>query len=126
MLLNIDPSAEKDKITGFIKTVLAKQSFEKAVIGLSGGVDSATAFYLLKEVIKPQNIFAAHLYYFEPQIDSMKKMLSDVKVPNANIHNISIKNSVDELAKTLSLEQNSKDYKIRFGNIMARVRMIIL
>ena len=126
MLLNIDPSAEKDKITGFIKTVLAKQGFEKVVIGLSGGVDSATAFYLLKEVIKPQNVFVAHLYYFESQIDNMKKMLFDAKVPNANIHNISIENSVDALAKILSLDQNSKDYKIRFGNIMARLRMIVL
>lgn len=125
-LLKINPSAEKYKIISFIKTVLKKQGFEKVVVGLSGGIDSATSFYLLKEIVKPQNIFVAHLYYFESQIDSTKKMLSDAKVPNRNIFNISIKNSVDAVEKTLNLDPISRDYKIRLGNIMARIRMIAL
>ena len=89
-LLKVNPSAEKDKITSFIESVLEKQSFEKVVLGLSGGVDSATAFYLLKEVIDPQNIFVAHLYYFKSDIKEIEPMLKKAGIPKENIYEMSI------------------------------------
>ena len=120
--LKINPSAETRRITGFIKNVLAKQSFEKVVIGLSGGVDSATAFYLLKEVIKPQNIFVAHLYYFESQIKAIEPMLKQAGIPKENIYELSIA----PMVKAFQILKQVQDDKVRLGNIMARVRMIAL
>lgn len=124
--LKIDPSAEEKKITSFIKRVLKEQGFENLVIGVSGGIDSATSFSLLKKSIPPQNIFAAHLYYFESQIGLARPMLQKANIPSKNIYNISIKDSVDSFEKASGLTENSKDYKARLGNIMARVRMVIL
>jgi len=125
-LPNINPSAETARITSFIKTVLEKQGFKNVVIGLSAGIDSTVGFSLVGKSIAPQNIFIAHLYYFQSQINILKPLLQQVNIPQKNIYNISIKKSVDELKKTMGLTENSKDYRLRLGNIMARVRMITL
>lgn len=125
-LPKINPIAETKKITLFIKTVLKKQGFENAVIGLSGGIDSAVCLSLLEKSVAPRNIFIAHLYYFKSQIKSLFPLLEKTGVPQKNICNISIKNTVDTIKATLGLTENSKDYHVRLGNIMARVRMIAL
>lgn len=129
-LPNINPSAQTTKITSFIKVVLNEQSFENVVIGVSGGVDSATCLSLLQKSIPPQNIFAVHLYYFKSQIDLVKPMLNIANIPQVNIYNISIKDSVDALINLLHLEGEKTNTfqvnQVRVGNIMARVRMIIL
>ncbi len=131
-LLNIDPSTEVERITSFIKTVLKEQRFQNVIIGVSGGVDSATSFSLLKKAIPPQNIYVAHLYYFKSQIDLIKPMLEkahstssgQANIPQENIYNISIKDSVDSFEKAIFPTSEVK--RVRLGNIMARVRMIIL
>ncbi|MBI4089322.1 MAG: NAD(+) synthase [Candidatus Levybacteria bacterium] len=140
-LPKIDPRKESIRIIDFTKTTLRKQNFKNVVIGLSGGVDSALCFALLKESIAPENIFVAHLYYFQPQIDALNPILQDTKIPPKNIYNISIKSLVDEIAKTFNLAPLRASFaevatkaeqgfgganRLRFGNIMARVRMILL
>jgi len=120
------PSAETTRITSFIKTVLKEQGFQNVVIGVSGGIDSTVSFSLLAKSISSQNIYVAHLYYFKSQINLIKPMLEKVNIPQKNIYNISIKNAVNALEKAGSLTKASKDYSTRLGNIMARVRMIIL
>jgi NAD+ synthase len=125
-LLKIDPKKEINKITDFIKNTLRNQNFKNVVIGLSGGIDSALTFSLLRKSIQPQNIFVAHLYYFRSQINSLLPILKEADIPTNNIFNISIKDAVDNLKKPLQLTKNSKDYCLRLGNIMARIRMIAL
>lgn len=132
--LKINPALETEKIVIFIKSVLKKQQFENVVIGMSGGIDSATSFSLLEKSIPPQNIFAAHLYYFKSQIDLIKPMLKKANISQENIYNISIKEAVDSLEKILfptsevglQPRYTSEVKRARIGNIMARVRMVIL
>lgn len=125
-LLRINSALEKDKIIKFIKNTFKKQGFKNAVIGLSGGVDSAVCLALLREAIPVQNIFVAHLYYFRSQINILQSLLRTVSIPQKNICNISIKKAVDQLKDTMKLTKSSKDYRLRLGNVMARVRMIAL
>jgi NAD+ synthase len=124
--LNIDSAAETIKIVSFIKNILEEQGFKNVVIGLSGGIDSAVSLSLLRKAIKPENIFVAHLYYFKSQINSLNSFLKKINIPQKNIYNIPIINAVDQIQKITGLKKTSTDYKIRLGNIMARVRMIIL
>jgi NAD+ synthase len=126
MDLSIDVKRETEKIIAFIKTTLKEQGFNNVVIGLSGGIDSAVSLSLIEKSISPKNIFVAHLHYFESQINSLNTLLRKIKIPQKNIYNISIKNTVDQIQNSIGLAEDSKDYKIRLGNIMARVRMIIL
>ncbi len=169
-LFQIDPSAEKIKITSFINSVLKKQGFKNVVIGMSGGVDSAVCFYLLKEVLPPQNIIVAHLYYLDSQFRDIEPILKEVKVPKENIYEMSIEPLVkqfkahlegalrdapsgaslrspsrwrgtSEVQKRTRLRSShlgggspepveghdsSEVNRVRLGNIMTRIRMILL
>lgn len=133
-LPNIDPSEEVKRITSFIKTTLREQGFKKVVLGMSGGIDSTTAFYLLKEALDPENILIAHLYYFESKLKDFGSSLKKADISNKNIYELSIKNTVDALAKTLFStsevglrpRHTSEVNQVRLGNIMARIRMIML
>lgn len=122
--LTIDPEKEKNKIVSFLKRVFEKQKISKAVIGLSGGIDSGTSFYLLKEVLPPEDIFVTHLYYFEPYRDLVDALIADARIPPENVKFISIKKPIDAVKKLLSITEESD--KVRIGNIAARMRMIVL
>lgn len=124
-ILNIDCGKEKARIVNFLKDTFEKQNIQNAVIGLSGGVDSAVSFYLLREVLRSENIFVMHLYYSQPTLSMVEPILKDYEIPEKNIQILSIKSCVDELIKTLGIESNEES-KIRIGNIMARTRMIAL
>ncbi len=124
-LLKINSEQEKQKIVNFLKDTFQEQKIDHAVIGLSGGIDSMTSFYLLKEVLPIENIHVAHLYYFNPNFSEIEKVLVNAKVPLDNIHNLSIKDSVDAVLK-LQNTSFSEVEKVRAGNIMARMRMIVL
>ncbi len=122
--LKINTQKEKEKINCFIKSILKKQGFNKAVIGLSGGLDSTTCLYLLSENIPLKNIIIAHLYYYTPS-SNINQLLKKLPIPRQNQYILSIKNIVSQLANTLNFKTHSND-KIRLGNIIARIRMIIL
>ncbi len=139
--LIIDPKQEAKKITDFLKKTFSEQKMNKVVLGLSGGIDSTVALYLLKKVLPPQNIFAVQMDY-KPR----KELIIDLK--GINIINFPIKKFVDsfkdEVSKNFSLSRGPRsgetlaaikfsspslseaDNKTRLGNIMARTRMIIL
>jgi len=123
---SIDSAAETTRITSFIKTILKEQCFKGVVIGLSGGIDSAVSLSLLRRSLKPENIFVAHLYYFKSQITFLNSFLRKINIPQENIYDIPIKNAVNQIQKMTGLTKTSKNYKLRLGNIMARVRMVAL
>ena len=131
--LLINPKQEKEKIIDFLQKTFKEQRIDNVVFGLSGGIDSVTVLYLLKEAMPAKNIFAVQMDYFPK-----KKITIDLK--EVNFVNISIKKAANQLQVEGSIPkffdgkpQTAKNLisspsleKIRFGNIMARVRMTIL
>lgn len=124
--LKINPEEEVEKIVKFINLTLKKQGFKNVIIGMSGGVDSATCFSLLAKAISSKNIFIALLPYFESQVESVNLLLKKNKIPQDNVCRIRIKSIVEEFQKMLKITKDSESHKVRLGNIMARVRMTIL
>ena len=92
--LIINPKQEKEKIVNFLKKTFKDQKIDKAVLGLSGGIDSTTALYLLKEVLPVKNIFAVQMDYYP-----RKKF--NISLKGINVINISIKKIVDEFEKNI-------------------------
>ena len=124
-LLAINPQKEKERIVTFLKQTFAKQHISKAVIGVSGGIDSAVSFALLSKALQPENIIVAHLYYFDSKFAEMEKFVKQKGILAQNIHHISIKDPVDAVIKLQNITTDESN-KIRLGNIAARMRMIVL
>ncbi|HZE87437.1 MAG TPA: NAD(+) synthase [Methylomirabilota bacterium] len=124
-MLAINPDQERKKIVNFLQQTFTEQNIHKAVIGLSGGIDSTTSFFLLKEALSPKNIIVAHLYYFKPVFSEIEKVVRQSGIPPENIYLLSIKSAVDEIVTLQQIEEDESG-KMRIGNIAARMRMIIL
>lgn len=123
--LIINPAQEKEKILMFLRKTFLSQGIDHAVIGLSGGIDSAVSFFLLKEVLPPENIHVAHMYYFKSVFSDIEASVYDAGITQKNIHVSSIRNAVDEVIKLNEIGDDEAD-KVRIGNIAARMRMIVL
>lgn len=121
-----DPQKEIDRIVTFLRRTFKEQKISKAVIGVSGGIDSATSLSLVAKAIGPENVTAIHMPYFQKRDISIDQLINSLKIPKQNFHIVSIESSVDTIAKSLKVEVSSKIGKVRLGNIAARVRMITL
>lgn len=117
--LIINPKLETEKIIKFLKKTFKEQKIDKVVLGLSGGIDSTVALYLLKKVLPAKNIYAV-------QMDYKPREKTDIDLDGVNIVNISIKKVVDRFKDEVKANFSNTFDKMRLGNIMARVRMIIL
>ena len=111
---------EINRIQNFIRDRHAEAGKPNAVIGISGGVDSAVVVTLLVKTLGKNKVFGYMLPYGEQHdIGDSWEILGKLKLPY-RIHNI--KRIVDEATRTLGILGEDK----RVGNIMARIRMTIL
>lgn len=119
--LDIDPALAGRIITGFIRDQLNKVGGNRAVLGLSGGIDSALSAYLSAEALGPENVLVVRMPYRTSSEDSLKHaqdVIDDLGLPTKTVE---ITNMVDPL-----IEQFPDMSNVRKGNIMARMRMIVL
>lgn len=112
-----------------IKNYFKKSGVKKAIIGVSGGLDSALATVLVTKALGPKNIFLVHLPYIgitkREAFWNIKKLAKNLKIPEKNLIVIPINEIVDKEWKVLKKFEGG-DPKIRKGNLMARERMKIL
>jgi NAD+ synthase len=120
----IDPKAETEKIVNFIKSTLQKSGFPRAVVGVSGGVDSAVSCALAVRALGVSNVYPLLMPYgalsTQGTLDAMT-FIQGLNIPISNISRIDIKPAVDALAPSLGMVDNT-----RRGNLMARMRMTVL
>ena len=125
ILPQINPKQETKKIVEFLKKIKKKTKKDKVVIGLSGGIDSTVAHYLLKKAYKPENIISVSLPY-----EKIKPIINEVAgVEKKGFPTARRSVDIRRLSSTGGNEFETGPAtlkKIRYGNIMARVRMIIL
>lgn len=119
--LTINTDVARRMITGFIADEIAKAGMRRAVIGLSGGVDSALAAYLSAEALGAENVLALRMPYRTSAADSLSdadKTIEDLGLPSLTV-------PITDLADPL-IAQFPDMSNVRKGNIMARLRMTIL
>lgn len=116
------PEKEVERIENFIKEIFVKTGFKKAIVAVSGGIDSALSCTILCRALGPENVIPVFLPYGN-QIGKDGQLLCEWnKIPKINWQEINIKTSVDQIKES----QNIGEDKLRLGNVMARIRMIII
>ncbi len=119
--LNLNLKEVHNELVEFLKENFKKAGFSKAVLGLSGGIDSALVAYLLRDALGKENVLAIMMPYKSSNPDSLnhaKLVIEDLKI---NSKTIEITDMIDAYFK------NEKEASsLRMGNKMARERMSIL
>ena len=119
--LRINPALAERILTGFIRDSIAKAGMERAVIGLSGGIDSAVSAYLSARALGAENVLALRMPYkssAESSLADAGAVIEDLNLPNLTLP---VTAMVDPL-----IERFPDMNRLRRGNIMARMRMIAL
>ncbi len=119
--LRINPGIARRMLTGFIKDEIVKTGMSRAVIGLSGGIDSAVSAYLSAEALGAQNILAVRMPYRTSSADSIED--ADRVIAALGLASLTV--PITEMADPL-IERFPDMSNTRRGNIMARLRMTIL
>jgi len=119
--LSINTTVARQILTGFIKSEVIRVGYSRAVINLSGGLDSALSCALAAEALGAENVLALRLPYRASSRDSLdhaQLMIDQFRVQSKTLE---ITDTVDPLIAVDHGMSNT-----RKGNIMARARMIVL
>ncbi|MFQ5942746.1 MAG: NAD+ synthase [Anaerolineales bacterium] len=119
--LDINSPIAKKILTGFIRSETHRSGFERAVVGLSGGVDSSLTCVLAAEALGPENILAVRIPYHTSSPDSLEHAGVIIEMTGVQEKTLPISEAVDALVGDIP-----EDQRVRRGNIMARMRMIVL
>lgn len=119
--LDIDLEEVHNELVNFLKENFQKSGFKKAVLGLSGGIDSALVAYLLRDALGKENVYAIMMPYKTSNKNSLLHAELVVKDLGINSKVVEITDMIDAYFKN---EENPSS--LRKGNKMARERMLIL
>src|SRR5215216_7804035 len=119
--LVINTEVARSILTGFIKSEVTRVGYTRAVINLSGGLDSALSCALAAEALGAENVFALRLPYRTSSPDSLEHAQLVIDQFKVRSETLEITNMVDPL-----IAHDPEISKTRKGNIMARARMIVL
>mgnify|MGYP000873206263 FL=1 len=105
----------------FLRDAVTKAGFQRAVLGLSGGLDSALVAYLVAEALGPENVLAIRMPYRASSQASLDDAQAVIDALGITSDTVDITPMVDPL-----LERFPDTSRVRQGNIMARMRMVVL
>ena len=121
--LTIDPELTRRWLVEFLKDeVVRRRGFTQAVVGLSGGVDSAVVAHLAAEALGAENVTAIRMPYRASHPESLEHAELVIDGLGLRAETIDISSAVDGLAGSLG----DRPDPARLGNICARVRMTAL
>jgi len=108
-------------ITDFVRTEIQRAGFERAVIGVSGGVDSALSCVLAAKALGPEKVLALFMPYATTAKESRLHAQQVIDTSGVQSETIEITPMIEPL-----LADIPEDELVRRGNIMARIRMLVL
>ena len=119
--LTIDPALTEQWLVHFIREEMSRRKMECAVVGISGGVDSAVTAYLAAKALGPEHVLGVRMPYRTSSKESLDHAQLVIDALGIQSRTIDISSSVDGY---LSNEPDAEPG--RRGNVMARMRMIAL
>jgi NAD+ synthase len=119
--LTINTDVARQILTGFIKSEVTRVGYSRAILNLSGGLDSALSCALAVEALGSENVLVLRLPYRTSSPDSLEHGQLMIDKFRVQSETIDITDMVDPL-----IQRDPKMSDKRKGNIMARARMIAL
>jgi NAD+ synthase (glutamine-hydrolysing) len=118
----IDAAVTTQWLVAFLRDeLIARRKMSRAVIGLSGGVDSAVTAYLSARALGPENVFAIRMPYKTSHPSSLNDAQLVIDALGIRCRTIDISAAVDGY-----LQHEPDADARRRGNVMARIRMVVL
>ncbi len=120
--LAIDPALTARWLEAFLRDEMqTRRGIGRAIIGLSGGIDSALVAYLCARALGPDNVYAIRMPYRSSSPESLSDAQRIVDALGIHAETIEISDAVDGYLK----HAPDADPRRR-GNVMARMRMLVL
>jgi NAD+ synthetase len=120
--LKIDAALTERWLVAFLRDeLIERRRMTKAVLGLSGGIDSALVAFLCARALGPENVHAIRMPYRTSSQDSLDDAQRVVDALGINVDTIEITDAVDGYLRAA----HDPDPRRR-GNVMARMRMLVL
>ena len=119
--LKLDTRLAEGILTGFIRNELGKVGFERAVVALSGGIDSALVCALVSRALGPKNVLAVMMPYRTSNPSSRadaEELIAQLGVESRLVDIPGMTNPYFDRQPDISNH--------RRGNVMARMRMIVV
>lgn len=119
--LAIDTDVARRVVKEFIRSQLRQAGFERAVLGLSGGIDSALVAYLVAEAIGPEHLLCV-LMPFRTSSSASRDDAEEV------VLRLGCQSELVEITPMVDgfYGPDSDASALRQGNFMARMRMSVL
>ncbi|HNX43325.1 MAG TPA: NAD+ synthase [Bacteroidales bacterium] len=130
----VHPSHQTSSKTGLIHDALVmgigdyfrKMGFKKAILGLSGGIDSAVTLALAARALGPENVMAVLLpseFSSQHSVDDARQLAENLGV---RYELIGIRKGYDSVLETLQPYFKGLPFNVTEENIQARLRAVIL
>jgi NAD+ synthase len=121
-LLRINPPLVVDWLVRFLREEFAQRGFERAVIGLSGGVDSAVSAALAARAFGGANVLALRMPFRLSSPESLSDAQLVVDCFGLRCETVDISEMVDGYWRHAACNDDAR----RLGNVCARCRMTVL
>ncbi|WP_345784815.1 NAD+ synthase [Roseisolibacter agri] len=119
--LDVDPALLEAWLVAFLRDELARRGFRKAIVGCSGGVDSAVTCFLAARALGPEHVVAVRMPYRTSSPESLAHAQLVIDALGLEGRTVDISPAVDGYLASAPDADPS-----RRGNVMARLRMITL
>jgi len=115
-----------DALVMGIRDYFSKMGFSKAILGLSGGIDSAVTLALASEALGNKNVYAVLLPSEYSSGHSIDDAVALAKNLDCKYDTISIKDGFNAILGSLQPHYKELPFNVAEENIQARVRAVIL
>jgi NAD+ synthase len=119
--LDINTTLARRLLVNFLREEITRVGMQRAVVGLSGGIDSALSCFLAAEALGPENVLAVRMPYRTSSQESLDH--AQLVIDQLGVQALTVE--ITDLADGL-IRQFPDMNNLRKGNIMARSRMIVL
>ncbi|HSB89173.1 MAG TPA: NAD+ synthase [Anaerolineales bacterium] len=119
--LEIDPELARRILTDFIRSEIHRAGFKRGVVAVSGGLDSAVSCLLAAQALGPENVLALRMPFRTSPAASLDDAEAVIRASGVAARTFSITEAAEPL-----LHLVPEGDRVRRGNILARLRMIVL